>query len=445
LVTDQYDFENHLILRTNPDGSTVQVAYDGDGNRTVKTVTTATNTLTTFYLVDDLNPTGYAQVLEELTLNADDPRFSAPAVTRVSGYGHVLLSQDQLVGGAWVSSFYGYDGHGNVRYLTDLTGAVTDTFDYDAFGNLIAQTGTTPNLYLFTGEQWDADLGLYYLRARYRNPDTGRFWTADSFAGFNQDPQSLHRYAYCANNPVNRVDPSGNSSLSEVMTAGGIGAATQGLIGTLLRGVMAYSEGLSFKESAQAAFDPADVEEDVGTGFIAGLTGWGAGKAAAAIAKPVFQALERGAPFLLNWTQRWVVRPLTQVEARLQAAWTSWRNGVLANRGAASAATQLEFEFARNLDNPTYVLYKASDFSPSMLGPGEYRLNLPFLRNEGLDWAQNRQELLKAVSIGNPIREANPNALGGWLQRERDFLTSLGWQRVQRGIDFFWVKPQAGQ
>lgn len=52
-----------------------------------------------------------------------------------------------------------YDGDGN-RALTDTTGAVTDTYDYDAFGNLIHSTGTTPNVYLYSGEQFDPDLHL---------------------------------------------------------------------------------------------------------------------------------------------------------------------------------------------------------------------------------------------------------------------------------------------
>ena len=53
--------------------------------------------------------------------------------------------------------------------------AITDTYDYDAFGNKINSTGTTPNNFLYRGEEYDPDLGLYYLRARYYNPLTGRF------------------------------------------------------------------------------------------------------------------------------------------------------------------------------------------------------------------------------------------------------------------------------
>jgi hypothetical protein len=48
-----------------------------------------------------------------------------------------------------------FDGHGCVRGLTNSIGAITDTYDYDAFGNLIHSTCTTPNNYLFAGEQFD--------------------------------------------------------------------------------------------------------------------------------------------------------------------------------------------------------------------------------------------------------------------------------------------------
>jgi RHS repeat-associated protein len=84
------------------------------------------------------------------------------------------------------------------------------TYDYDAFGNLIHQTGTTPNNYLFAGEQFDPDLNLYYNRARYLNTSTGRFWTMDSYEGDSQSPLSLHKYLYAGNDPVNRFDPSGH-------------------------------------------------------------------------------------------------------------------------------------------------------------------------------------------------------------------------------------------
>ena len=92
-------------------------------------------------------------------------------------YGHDLISQDKVdpATNSWHATFYAYDGHGNVRFLTNESGQVTDTYVYDAFGTLITGTGTTNNRYLYTGEQFDPNLGLYYLRARLMNPLTGRF------------------------------------------------------------------------------------------------------------------------------------------------------------------------------------------------------------------------------------------------------------------------------
>jgi len=120
--------------------------------------------------VDDLNPTGLPQVLDEIV---------SGAVTRTYAYGLQRISEDQQISGAWTPSFYGYDGHGNVRFLTSNAGSVTDSYDYDAFGMPISTSGTTPNDFLYSGEQFDSPLGLYYLRARYYNPATGRFLAMD--------------------------------------------------------------------------------------------------------------------------------------------------------------------------------------------------------------------------------------------------------------------------
>jgi RHS repeat-associated protein len=245
---DQYDFENRLLSRQTST-NTITIQYDGDGNRVSKTVATATNLVRTFYVVDDLNPSGYSQVLEEhVSLNAQPSTLN-----KVYSYGHMLISQDRLDGATWRTSFYGYDGHNNVRYLTDLNGFVTDTYDYDAFGNLIGRTGNTPNDYFFTGEQYDPDLSLYYLRARYHNPDTGRFWTEDSFEGSGSDPSSLHKYTYCGNNPINRYDPTGKFSLSEINIATVISVGLPTFFGALYGGYDAWRRGGSFGDIAKGA------------------------------------------------------------------------------------------------------------------------------------------------------------------------------------------------
>ena len=71
---------------------------------------------------------------------------------------------------------------------------------------------------LYAGEQYDSELDQYYLRARYYNPYSGSFNRMDPFAGNNSDPQSLHKYAYCHNNPINAIDPSGELSIAVAIT-----------------------------------------------------------------------------------------------------------------------------------------------------------------------------------------------------------------------------------
>src|SRR6266513_576229 len=72
------------------------------------------------------------------------------------------------------------------------------TYDYDAFGNLLHSTGTTPNNYLFAGEQFDPDLNLYYNRARYLQVSTGRFWSMDSEEGDDESPRRVKKLVLVA-------------------------------------------------------------------------------------------------------------------------------------------------------------------------------------------------------------------------------------------------------
>jgi RHS repeat-associated protein len=245
-IANAYDFENHLIQH-----GYMTFVYDGDGNRVAKTV----GGVTTTYLVDTLNPTGYAQVLDELQSNA---------VARSYTWGLQLVSESQLVAATppanpWQTSWYGLDGHGSVRYLTNSTGAVTDTYDYDAFGNLINSTGSTANNYLFAGEQFDPNLGLYYNRARYLDVQLGRFWGMDTHGGNVRHPLSRHRYLYASANPVNRRDRSGHDDMAEISVSVGIsedldaGAASE---------IMQVGEqGINLAEEAQTEFDV--IAEDV--------------------------------------------------------------------------------------------------------------------------------------------------------------------------------------
>ena len=126
-------------------------------------------------------------------------------------YGRLRISQNR--GG--VVSYYGYDAGASVRELFSDTGAITDTYDYDAFGNTVARTGSTVNEFLYRGEQFDSVLGIYYLRARYYNSGTGRFLTVDPLEGSPSDPTTLHKYLYAGGDPVNRIDPRGRENIED--------------------------------------------------------------------------------------------------------------------------------------------------------------------------------------------------------------------------------------
>ncbi len=210
--TFSYDFENRLIGRNG--SPAVSCAYDHKGNRISKTV----GGTPTYFLVDEQNPTGYPQVVEELSVIGPNP-----TVTKTYTYGLRLISQ-RIPGGA--VQYYGHDGHGSVRLLTDSAGTVRNTYTYDAFGIKIASSEPIENRYLYAGEQWDPDLGLYYNRARYYSPDKGRFWTMDIFEGSKEDPLSLNKYMYCHADPVIRADPSGKAdyTLLSVLAGTAIGA-----------------------------------------------------------------------------------------------------------------------------------------------------------------------------------------------------------------------------
>jgi RHS repeat-associated protein len=213
-TTYTWDQENRMTGSSLSGGQNVAYQYDDEGIR----VSSSVNGAVTKFLVDKNQP--YAQVLEE---------YSGNILNRVYTYGDDLISK--AIPGTHGSnvSFYHYDGQMSTRQLTGSSGTSTDKYNYDAFGVLLASTGSTANNYLYAGEQLDANVGLYYFRSRYYNQSTGRFASLDTFHGIGSDPASLHKYAYAASDPVNKLDPTGKFwGLSAAQSV-----AVLGLIGIL--------------------------------------------------------------------------------------------------------------------------------------------------------------------------------------------------------------------
>jgi len=214
-TTYQWDRRNRLVV-----AGAATLGYDHEGFRVSKT------TGSRRYLVDTLNPTGFGQVLAEYT---GDGTSRQPV--RTYTYGRDLISRRTIVGG--LVAFYSADALGTTRFKTgfdqgthatvngQLGELTTQTFNYDAFGQLVGGNPTDTE-YAFTGEEWDHDVGAYYLRARWYRPDWGRFLSRDTYEGDLEEPISQNRFLYGAANPVLYVDPSGhdNNAPTQLTTTG---------------------------------------------------------------------------------------------------------------------------------------------------------------------------------------------------------------------------------
>ena len=104
------------------------------------------------------------------------------------------------------------DPHGNVVQLTDEQGKVIKTYEYDSFGNEVNPDSKDENPFRYCGEYYDKETEEVYLRARYYESAVGRFLTRDTYTGEEDEPESLHLYAYCGYDGVNAWDPSGHST-----------------------------------------------------------------------------------------------------------------------------------------------------------------------------------------------------------------------------------------
>ncbi|MFM6643375.1 MAG: putative Ig domain-containing protein [Microcystis panniformis] len=218
----QYDEEGNLLAKVENGATTTNYEWNAKGELTVVEVTENGETgriefeydhngirvaidvdgEVTRFLIDN-NQQQYAQVIEEYQTNG--------TVNTTYTHGWDLISQDDGAN----RIYYQVDGLGSTRLMTGNNGSVVVEYDYDAYGNLTRKVGNAENNYLFAGEQFDEAVDGYYLRARYYDPNTGRFASVDPFEGFNNQPITLHDYLYAGVNPVNAIDPSGEVAIIE--------------------------------------------------------------------------------------------------------------------------------------------------------------------------------------------------------------------------------------
>jgi len=217
-----------VTIDSNGDGTPeTQLAYEYNDNgiRTAQTKTTDGNADGDFvdpedtsertdYLIDEHNPTGYAQVLEE---------WLDGTLAKTYTIGHDVFAEAAAAG---VIRRLLKDGHGSTRMLVDAAGLPLSgqIYRFDAYGNPI---GFDPALalttLLYNSEQFDWRTGLSYLRARYYDPASGRFNRLDPLAGNLNDPQSLHKYLFVHGDPIQGIDPTGQMTVK--VLAGMVGRA----------------------------------------------------------------------------------------------------------------------------------------------------------------------------------------------------------------------------
>lgn len=110
--------------------------------------------------------------------------------------------------------YYHPDHLGSTNIVTNAAGAITEDIAYSPFGATLLDSNTTLDSHKYTGQELDNETGLYNYNARLYDPDLGRFMSPDSIVPDPTNPQSLNRYAYVQNNPMNYTDPSGHFSWS---------------------------------------------------------------------------------------------------------------------------------------------------------------------------------------------------------------------------------------
>lgn len=228
-IVNTYDEENRLskVTMESPaeDGSTKTFTqenlYNGDGQRIQKKEGAA---VTNYYYQDGVvsyttDGSDTEKVLQNL-LGLEGNIISAETVyqTEADGTNYHL---------------YNKDIQGSTTSILDESGNGELSYEYDEFGETTIHGGSgLANEICYTGGIYDESTGLYYLNARYYDPTTGRFLTEDTYRGESGDVEDWHLYAYCANDPINYVDPSGHMA---VEVGAGVGAGTMLISGMLVK------------------------------------------------------------------------------------------------------------------------------------------------------------------------------------------------------------------
>jgi RHS repeat-associated protein len=187
ILTYVYDAAGRRIEKKYDGDTIVQYVYDGD------------------HCLAEYN--GYGQLLRKYIYG---PGVDQPICMIEAGEGNAPY-------------YYHFDGLGSVVALTNASGNTVEVYEYDVYGRVGASDASHPNRIMFTGREYDKETGLYYYRARYYNPQIGRFLQTDPI-GYED---GMNPYRYCRNNPIAATDPSGHIVIASPQVKLGAGDAAK--------------------------------------------------------------------------------------------------------------------------------------------------------------------------------------------------------------------------
>ena len=198
-----FGWTNRRLTSATSTDNSISYTYNHDGIRTSKTI----NGITTYYVVDENN-----NIVKQYELVND-------VETNVIEF--VYDSNGSPIYFTYNNATYYYEKHlqGDIVSILDANGNTVVEYTYDIWGELVSITGTLAdtigviNPLRYRGYYYDTETNLYYLQSRYYSPDLMRFISQDDpvISNAQSEPLGSNLYAYCLNNPVMDIDPSGRA------------------------------------------------------------------------------------------------------------------------------------------------------------------------------------------------------------------------------------------
>ena len=192
-------FEGRQLSTVTKNGSVYNYYYDGEGYRSQKMV----NNNSTQYTI--INGVLYGEVTYGTT-GATQIYYYYDDGGRAYGFSY-----------NGTMYYYQFNLQGDVTGIYNSNGQLVTEYKYDPWGKVLSVTGSMAgtvgqaNPIRYRGYYYDSETGFYFLQSRYYDPETGRFLNADSQLNIGESITGNNMFIYCANNPVNNIDPDGHS------------------------------------------------------------------------------------------------------------------------------------------------------------------------------------------------------------------------------------------